>query len=64
VYWRINEGHFPTNFCHLLPLLNGIDSIDVNNSAQLVHFYDAVNSKEIYELNMKMVEQTQFFGAR
>jgi hypothetical protein len=49
---------------HLLPLINGIHGIDVNNSAQLVDFYDAENSKEIYELNMKMMEKTRFLGAR
>jgi hypothetical protein len=50
--------------CHLLPLINGICSIDVLKSDQLVDFYDTGNSKEIYELNMKMMEKTQFLGAR
>jgi hypothetical protein len=49
---------------HLLPLMNGIVSIDVNNSAQLVDFYDAGNSKEIYEMNMKMMEKTRILAAR
>jgi hypothetical protein len=42
--------------CHLLPLINGIASIEVENSAQVVDFYDAGNSKEIYELYIKMME--------
>jgi hypothetical protein len=49
--------------CHLLPLVNGILSIFMD-SAQLAHFYDAGNSKEIYELNMKMMEGTRFLGVR
>jgi hypothetical protein len=48
---------------HLLPLLNGIVSIFVH-SAQLVHIYDAGNSKEIHELNMKIMEEIRFLGAR
>jgi hypothetical protein len=50
--------------CHLLPLMNGIFSIDMMNSAQLVDFYDAGNSKEIHEMNMKMMEQTQYLIVR
>jgi hypothetical protein len=34
------------------------------DSAQLVHFYDAGNSKEIYELNIKMMEETRFLAIR
>jgi hypothetical protein len=49
--------------CHLLPLINGIGSILVK-SAQLVDLYDAENSKEIYELNMKMMEKTRILGVR
>jgi hypothetical protein len=49
--------------CHLLPLMNGILSIFVH-SAQLVDFYYAGNSKETYELNMKMMEETRFLGVR
>jgi hypothetical protein len=49
--------------CHLLPLLNGIVSIFMH-SAQLVDFYDEGNSKEIYELNMKMMEKTRLLGIR
>jgi hypothetical protein len=45
---------------HLLPLINGIVSINVGDSDQLVKIYDAGNSKELYELNMKMMEQTRF----
>jgi hypothetical protein len=48
---------------HLLPLINGIGSI-LLDSAQLVDFYDAGNSKEIYELNMKMMEKTRILGVR
>jgi hypothetical protein len=50
--------------CHLLPLFNGIVSIVLSVSAQLVDIYDAENSKEIYERNMKMLEKNRFLGAR
>jgi hypothetical protein len=46
----------------ILPLINGIVSIYVSDSTQLVDFYDAGNSKEIYELNMKMMEKTRYLG--
>jgi hypothetical protein len=45
--------------CHLLPLINGIVSIYLLDSAQLIAIYDAGNSKEIYEMNMKMMEETR-----
>jgi hypothetical protein len=48
--------------CHLLPLFNGIKSIEVEDSGQLVDFYDAANSH--YEMSMKMMEQTRFLCAR
>jgi hypothetical protein len=48
---------------HLLPLINGIVSIQVD-SAQLVDIYDAANSKEIYEMNMKMMEETRILSVR
>jgi hypothetical protein len=44
---------------HLLPLINGIVSIYLLDSAQLIAIYDAENSKEIYEMNMKMMEETR-----
>jgi hypothetical protein len=47
--------------CHLLPLINGIVSIEMN-SAQFVDFYNAENSTEIYEMNMKMMEETRLLG--
>jgi hypothetical protein len=47
---------------HLLPLINGIFSIDMKESAQLVDLYDAGNSKEIHELNMKMMEETRILA--
>jgi hypothetical protein len=50
--------------CHILPLINGIVSIELMDSAQLVHFYDAENSKEIYKLNMKMMAETRFLAVR
>jgi hypothetical protein len=50
--------------CHLLPLTNGILSIEVENSAQVVDFYDVENSKEIYELHVKMMEETRFLAVR
>jgi hypothetical protein len=50
--------------CHLLPLVNGITTVNVENSAQLVDFYDAGNSKEIYELNMKMMENASLLCVR
>jgi hypothetical protein len=34
------------------------------HSAQLVGIYDAENSKEINELNMEMMSETRFLGAR
>jgi hypothetical protein len=49
---------------HILPLINGIRSINVEDSAQLVDFYDAENSKEIYELIMKMMEKTRILSFR
>jgi hypothetical protein len=49
---------------HLLPLINGIVLIDVKESAQMADFYDAANSKEIHELNMKMMEETRILAAR
>jgi hypothetical protein len=49
--------------CHILPLINGIVSIYLQ-SAQLVDIYDAANSKEISELNMKMMEKTRFLRVR
>jgi hypothetical protein len=49
----------PTVLCHILPLINGIVSIEVQCSSQLVDIYDAENSKEIYERNMKMMEETR-----
>jgi hypothetical protein len=54
----------PKVLCYILPLINGIVSIYVRDSAQLVDFYDAENSREIYELYMKMMEKTRFLGAR
>jgi hypothetical protein len=50
--------------CHILPLINGIVSIELMDSAQLVHFYDAENSKEISKLNMKMMAETRFLAVR
>jgi hypothetical protein len=46
---------------HILPLINGIGSI-LANSAQFVDFYNAENSTEIYEMNMKMMEETRLLG--
>jgi hypothetical protein len=48
--------------CHILPLINGIVSIEMAGSAQLVDIYDAGNSKEIYELSMKMMEKARALG--
>jgi hypothetical protein len=50
--------------CNILPLINGIVSIDVDDSAQLVDFYDAGKSKEIYEMNMKMMEEIRILAVR
>jgi hypothetical protein len=49
--------------CHLLPLFKGILSICLP-SAQLVDIYDAGSSKEIYEMNMKMMEKTRVLNVR
>jgi hypothetical protein len=46
--------------CHILPLINGIKSIKMEDTDLLVDFYKAGNSEEIYEMNMKMMEKTQF----
>jgi hypothetical protein len=50
--------------CHILPLINGIATVDVEDSAHLVDFYNAGNSKEIYDLNLKMMEEARFLGVR
>jgi hypothetical protein len=42
---------------HILPLINGIKSV-------VIHSAPLVNSKKIYEMNMKMMEKTRFLGAR
>jgi hypothetical protein len=47
-----------------MPLINGINSIEVSESLQLVDFYDAGNSKEIYEMNIKMMEETRLLSVR
>jgi hypothetical protein len=47
----------------LLPLIKGIVSIYVH-SAQLVEIYDAGNSQEIHEMNMKMMEKTRLLLVR
>jgi hypothetical protein len=49
---------------HLLPLVNGILSIEFSDSAQLVDIYKARKDKEIYERNMEMMEKTRFLGDR
>jgi hypothetical protein len=49
--------------CHLLPLINDILSIIVH-SAQLVDIYDASNSKEIHEMNMKMMGRTRILAIK
>jgi hypothetical protein len=49
--------------CHILSLINGIVSIFMH-SAQLVDIYSAENNKEIYEMNMKMMEKMRFLGVR
>jgi hypothetical protein len=65
---NLEFGHlFPKDIiqpvlCHLLPLINGIVAIYVSDSTQLVDFYDAGNSKEILEMNMKMMEKTRYLG--
>jgi hypothetical protein len=53
----------PTVLCHLLPLINGIVSLYLHG-IQLVDLYDAENSTEIYELNIKMMEKTRILGVR
>jgi hypothetical protein len=47
--------------CHILPLINGIVAI-FGHSAQLVDIYNSANSKKIYEMNMKMMEETRILG--
>jgi hypothetical protein len=59
VFEKLPPNVVPPVLCHLLPLINGIVSIFIH-SAQLVdNIYNAGNSKEIYELNMKMMEKTR-----
>jgi hypothetical protein len=62
--WELKKDIVQPILCHLLPLINGIHGIDVIKSAQLTDFYDAGKSKEIYELNMKMMQKTRILGAR
>jgi hypothetical protein len=50
--------------CHLLPMINSINSIEVSDSTKLVDIYDAGNNKEIYELNIKMIEETRLLAVR
>jgi hypothetical protein len=50
--------------CRLLPLINGIATVETENSAQLVGIYETENSKEIYELNMKMMQKTRHLAVR
>jgi hypothetical protein len=47
---------------HLLPLINGIAAVEVEDSAQLVDIYDTGNNKEIHEINMKMMEKTRLLS--
>jgi hypothetical protein len=49
---------------HILPLINGIVSINLLDSAQLVDFYDDGNTKEIHEMKVKMMEQTRILIIR
>jgi hypothetical protein len=60
----LKKDIFQPILCHILPLINGILSIEVSESAQLVDIYDDGNSKEIYEMNMRMMEKTRILGAR
>jgi hypothetical protein len=62
--WELKKDIFQSILCHLLPLINGIRSIDVTKSAQLVDIYDVGNSKEIHEMNIKMMEKARILGAR
>jgi hypothetical protein len=62
--WELPKDIYQPLLCHLLPLVNGIVSVEVMESAQLVEIYDAGNSKEISELNMKMMEETRFLSVR
>jgi hypothetical protein len=49
---------------HLLPLINGILSVELSHSVQLVDIYNAKKSKEIYGLNMEVMEKTRFLGLK
>jgi hypothetical protein len=62
--WRLPKDIAQSVLCHLLPLINGINSINLEEIAQLVDIYDAGNTKEIYALNMKMMEKTRVLCVR
>jgi hypothetical protein len=48
----------------LLPLFNGIVSVEVANSAQLADIYNAGNSKDFSGLTMNMMENARFLAVR
>jgi hypothetical protein len=58
---NLKSKDFGPVLCHILPLINGIVSIAVRDIAQLAEIYSAGNSKEIYELNMKLMEKREFW---
>jgi hypothetical protein len=62
--WDLPKDILQQVLGHLLPLINGIVSIEVMESAQLADIYDAGNRQETYELNMKMMEKTRFLSVR
>jgi hypothetical protein len=62
--WKLSKDIVQPVLSHILPLINGIVSIHLWDSAQLVHIYDAGNTKEIHEMNIKMMEKTKCLGVR
>jgi hypothetical protein len=58
----ISKDKIQPVLCFILPLINGIDTVTAEDSAQLVNIYDDGNSKEIYEMNMKMMEETRLLA--
>jgi hypothetical protein len=59
---HLKSKDFGPVLCHILPLINGIVSIALRDSAQLADIYSAGNIREIYELNMEMMEKTRILG--
>jgi hypothetical protein len=58
------DNIFAPALTHLLPLLDGIVSLELYESSQLSNIYHAGNGTEFANLAMEMMEKTRFLGAR